>query len=385
MDLVTTSDLQVLAEREPSQPHVSLFVPTHAFGAGVQTDPIRWKNLVTRTESLLVERGMRAPDVADLLRPAWALHDDHRAWRYMSDGLAMFLRPGWHWMFRVPADVPDVAVVGDRFVVGPLLPIVTGDSHFLVLTLSQRCVRLLEGGRQRVEELELADVPTSLREILEPPEPRSHVQAFAVSPGGRSGPAIFYGQGAADENLRKDEVRRFLGRVADGVRGHLVGHDLPMVLVGLDQTLAQYREVNRYPHVVEEGVRTNPDQLSAEELHATAWPLVETVMIREREAAAERFAQLHGTGRASTDPDRIEDAARHGRVETLFLSVEPWCWDKVAGSTTAVVELGADEAFSRCEQLDRLAVDTLLLKGRIHAVTAAEMPGGSDVAAVFRY
>ena len=46
---------------------------------------------------------------------------------------------------------PDVAVVGDRFVVGPLLPIVTGDSHFLVLTLSQRCVRLLEGGRQRVE------------------------------------------------------------------------------------------------------------------------------------------------------------------------------------------------------------------------------------------
>ena len=161
MDLVTSSDLDLLAQRAQPQTHVSLFIPTHAFGAGVQTDPIRWKNLVTKTESVLTGRGLRAPDIADLLGPAWALYKNDRAWQYMSDGLAMFLRPGWHRMFRVPTNVPQVATIGDRFVIGPLLRIVTSDSHFLVLTLSQRRVRLLEGSPQRVEELELSDSTVS--------------------------------------------------------------------------------------------------------------------------------------------------------------------------------------------------------------------------------
>jgi hypothetical protein len=48
----------------------------------------------------------------------------------------------------------------------------------------------------------------------------------------------------------------------------------------------------------------------------------------------ERFGQLHGTGRASNNPAKIEDVARHGRVEP----------------------------FRRCELLDRVAVDTLRLQ-----------------------
>jgi hypothetical protein len=130
---------------------------------------------------------MRAPEIADLLTPAWELRDEYRAWRYMSDGLAMFLRPGWYRMFRVPVGVPEVATIGDRFVVGPLLRVVTEDGHFLVLALSQRRVRLLEGSLQRVEELELADVPTSLRDVIAPPEPRSQAMAFPVSSGRQAG------------------------------------------------------------------------------------------------------------------------------------------------------------------------------------------------------
>jgi hypothetical protein len=71
----------------------------------------------------------------------------HEAGRYMSDGLVTFLRPGWHRMFRVPTTVPEVATIGDRFVISPLLRVVTGAAHFLVLTVSQRRVRLLEGCR----------------------------------------------------------------------------------------------------------------------------------------------------------------------------------------------------------------------------------------------
>lgn len=384
MDLLTRADLEQLAQRGGREPHLSLFIPTHAFGAGTRTDPIRWKNLVARVEGALAEDGMRAPEIAELLSPAWELRDDYLAWRYMSDGLAMFLRPGWYRTFRVPVGVPEVATLGDRFVVGPLLRIVTGDGHFLLLALSQRRVRLLEGSMQRVEELELADVPTSLRDVVAPSEPRPQAIAFPVAPGRRAGAAVFYGHGGTDDDVKKEEVRRFLRRVADGLRDYLTGHDLPMVQVGLNELVSLYREVNQYPHVADDAVLQNPDQLSAEELHAAAWPIVETILGRERGVAVGRFEELHGTGLASNNPARIEEAARNGRVETLFLATEPWCWEQLEDGA-AVVRLGAHEAFGHCELLDRAAVDTLSRGGHVYAVPAAEVPGGGDVAAIYRY
>lgn len=385
MDLLTKADLERLAERGSPDLHVSLFSPTHAYGEGTRTDPIRWKNLVSLVERTLAEQGIRAPEIADLLSPAWQLLEDHFAWRYMSDGLALYLRPGWHQLFRVPTTVPEVATIGDRFVVGPLLRTVTADSHFLVLALSQRRVRLLEGSRQRVEELELAEVPTSLRDVIEPPEPRSDTMTFPLSSGGRGGgAAVFFGHGTADDDFKQDQLRSFLRQVAAGLADYLTDQNLPMVLLGLDETVSQYRDLNRYAHVIEDAVRQNPDELSVDELHSLAWPLVETILAAERKAAVGRFEELHGTGRAVNDPTKIGEAARHGRVDTLFLATEPWCWEHLPDGAE-VVELGVDEAFGHCELLDRAAIDSLSAGGQVYAVPAAEVPGGGDIAAIFRY
>ena len=155
-------------------------------------------------------------------------------------------------------------------------------------------------------------------------------------------------------------------------------------LTGLNEMLSLYREVNGYPDVIDEAVRQNPDQLSVEELHAAAWPLVETILNQERASAIGRFEELHGTGLASTNPAKIEEAARHGRVETLFLATEPWCWDQLSGGAV-VVQLGVDEAFAHCELLNRTAIHALSARGHIYAVPAAEVPGGGDIAAIFRY
>ncbi len=71
-------------------------------------------------------------------------------------------------------------------------------------------------------------------------------------------------------------------------------------------------------------------------------------------------------------------------VETLFLATEPWCWEQLSGGAT-VVELGVDEAFAHCELLDRKAIHVLSARGDLYAVPAAEVPGGGDIAAIFRY
>lgn len=71
-------------------------------------------------------------------------------------------------------------------------------------------------------------------------------------------------------------------------------------------------------------------------------------------------------------------------METLFLATEPWCWEQLP-ERGAVAQLGVDKAFGRCELLDRAAVHTLSGRGHVYAVPAAEVPGGGDVAAIFRY
>jgi hypothetical protein len=80
----------------------------------------------------------------------------------------------------------------------------------------------------------------------------------------------------------------------------------------------------------------------------------------------------------------IEAAARQGRVETLLVATRPWCREHFPAGVR-VVQLGADETFSHCELLDRAAAETLSRGGQVHALRTPEIPGGSDIAAVFRY
>jgi hypothetical protein len=384
MDLLTRTDLDALAQRDDPGTHLSMFMPTQRTGTDGRADPLRWKNLLTSTESALADHGMRRSEIEDLLGPAWALHDDERGWQEVSDGLAMFVRPGWSRSYRVPLGVPELVTIGEYFVTGPLMRIVARDAHFLLLALSQRNVRLLEGSMQQVEEIELRDVPTDLRAVMREFEPRGDTMARPLTRGAGGGRAVFYGHAASGEDVKKDDRERFLRQVADGLAEYLGTQDLPMVLVGLEELVATYRSVNTYPHVLDEEIRSNPDGLSAEQLHEAAWPVIESVLDAQRSRALARFRELHGTGLASDQPEEIAEAAAQGRVETLFVSAEPWCWEHVSDGGS-VVHLGADDSFAVCEVLDRAITETLSHGGQVHAVPSDEISGDHDAASTFRY
>ncbi len=383
MPLFTPADLTSLANPVTGDTQISLFMPTHRFGAGIDADKLRWKNLLTGVEQVLAEQ-LRRPEIEALLAPARHLQDDETAWQHMSDGLAMFLRPDWHRTFQVPAPMPALATVGDRLVMGPMLRLLSGDEHFLVLGLSQREIRLLEGSRHSVEQIRLRDVPTSLKDVIEPQEPRSDAMARPAADAGRGGAAVFYGHGAGDQHLKNDEIVRFLRTVSTGLRDVLAGQTAPMVLVGLDQLVSAYRDVNSYGHVVEQAVDHNPDQLSVDELHQLAWPVVEHQLRERRGAVIDRFNELNGTGRVSSDLSTVSQAAHEGRVETLFVKADPWCWEGVSDDSEPVVKLGADERYAECEKIDATAVATLTNSGQVYATSQTVAPE-SEIAAIFRY
>ena len=186
MDLLTRTELESLAHTGSEGQHVSLFMPTHRFGSGVEADKLRWNNLVNGVEGVLAQR-MRRPDVHALLAPARDLQDDAMAWQYMRvmDWLCS-CAPDGHRTFRVPAPMVELATVGSRTVMGPMLRLFAGDERFLVLALSQREIRLMEGSRNVVEQVQLTDVPTSLKDAVDPQEPRSNTMARPAANAGRA-------------------------------------------------------------------------------------------------------------------------------------------------------------------------------------------------------
>lgn len=381
MDLLTPEDLAAIATPKSDGPHVSLFMPTQRISTESEADRLRWKNLIAGVEAKLLT-SMRRPDVETLLKPARDLLNDSMEWNYMSDGLVMFLNADGHESYRVPAPVNTLAAVGDRFVLGPLIRLVSGDEHFFMLALSQRKIRLLEGSRNTVEDIQLADIPASLAEVITPHDSRSDAMARPVSV--RGGRAIFYGHGGGDDHLKQDELNRFLRTVASGIRQLLGGQTSPLVLVGLENLVVGFRENNDYPYLMDEVVERNADDLSDEELHQLAWPVVEKRLQERRADVFERFKELDGTGKVSSDLQLVTQAAVEGRVETLFVRADPWAWDRATDELEPVVVLGEDTAYTSAELVDKAAIATLHKGGRVFATAQTVVPD-REVAAIFRF
>jgi Bacterial archaeo-eukaryotic release factor family 3 len=383
-DMISRADLQSLMSRT-STPCVSIYLPTHEAGAEIQQDPIRLKNLLRETEERLTAIGLRSREAQEFLEPVQHLIPERPFWQHQADGLALFRTRELFRHYRLPVRFDELVVVSDRFHIKPLLPLFTAGGRFYILALSQNAMRLLQATPHRVSEVALpASVPASLAEGLKFDDPEKQLQFHARTASGRGGrSAMFYGTGSAGED-NKEDLQRYCRQVDRGLHEILREERVPLVPAAVEYLLAIYRQANTYPHLLGEGVKGNPDELRAEELHARAWPLVEPHFRQTREEAVARYHQLAGTERVSEDVKAILPAASQGRVETLFVATGIQQWGSVAPETHAVHPHDAAEPGDE-DLLDRAAVAALLSGGTVYAVEPDRVPGGGRAAAVFRY
>ncbi|HEX2254329.1 MAG TPA: hypothetical protein VHQ65_13745 [Thermoanaerobaculia bacterium] len=386
MDRMTKDDLQSLLT-SAGGPHVSIFLPTVRAGQETQQNPIRLKNLLRDAQKRLQERGIDDDAAGNLLAPARRLLDDHDFWQHQEDGLALFVANGDLRTYRLPVRFHELAAVEDRFHLKSLFPLFNLEGHFYVLALAINSVRLLEGTRYEVREVDLRDVPKSLADALgyelEGEGLRLHLASRNAS--GAPPDAVFHGQSAGEED-HKDEIRKFFSLLDRGVQEYLSGDNAPLVLAGVDYLLPIYRDASGYSNVCKDGVVGNPEMLSSEELHRKAWSLVEEHFRAERRSAAERFGDLAGTGRASNQLDEVLPAAIDGRVDTLFVPRGVRAWGRF-GEADRRVERHDEQRSDSEDLLDRAAGQTFLNGGRVFAVAPEEVPGdnGDPVAAIYRW
>jgi hypothetical protein len=380
METLSSQELRWLSNNT-SGPCVSLYMPTHRAGAETAQDPVRLKNLLREAEHGLLASGQRGAEITRLLSPARLLLDDYAFWQHQGDGLAILSSPELFRLYRLRFAVRELAVTSDRFHLRPLLAWMAIGGPYYVLGLSQTHVRVFQGTREGLLELQSPDLPAELTRTLKHAAERQ-LQCHSASPASRRSP-VFHGHGGGDED-RKRSVLAYFQSVDEGMKNLLAQNHQPVVLAAVDYLNAIYRLANTSPTLMDDWVSGNPDHLAPEELHRKAESIVAARFIRDQALAADQYSQLWYTGRTANAPAEILPAAHQGRVQSLFVASGVQVWGQFDESSQETIVFDAPTTEAQ-DLLNLAAVRTFLSGGSVYSPALDEMPGGGPVAAVFRY
>jgi hypothetical protein len=378
---------------------VSLYHPTVQAAVEPEENSLHLKNLLARAKDELTQRGLRASEVDELLRPAYDLLDERTFWQHQLKGLALFLTQEGMRYWRLPFEVDEIVSVGDSVHLKPLLPVLNLQGHFYALALAQDKVQLYRATEHSIEEIDLGQwgVPTSLMEALryddlQKPDSQHHP---VTGPGrGQSNEAVageastrrthgFVGHGEDGEG-QKTQIRRFFNVLDDGLAKPLARETAPMVLIGVEYLRPIFKEVTSYNHVLDRGVDGNPEGFRPDEIHAKAWHVVQPHFRERIRDAKDRYHAGHVRGTASDDVSDVLAAAYEGRVGILFAhrAAEQWgIFDLAARRADVHAERGPGDV----DLVDLACRQTLATGGEVFVVEGPDMPSATALAAVYRY
>jgi hypothetical protein len=396
MELIPIDELRRFATHrceDSNDACVTVTMPTHRESHQHQQDQIRFKNLLDGAAELLEAEGFARTDIKALLDPAREdLQEDIDFWQNQLDGLCVFRSKDFLYAYRLPYAFKELVVVGPRFHIKPLLPILSGDGQYYLIALTQDEIDVYVGTRYELTELNLSDLPEDLWDLLIPKgggriqQWHTGTQASGGHPSARARPAAFHGHGAVGQQT-EDDILKLYHKVDEVITPDLGDEEIPLLLAGGDDLIALYEEANTYPYLVDDAaIRMNPAGLSHEELHERAWEILGPRFTEDRAEAQQTYEMLaaKGSTRASDDLKEIVSAAYFERVALLFVARDREIWGSFDSETN---DLRVDETSTAQNEdlLDLATLHTIFNGGMVYVVDADEMPAESSTAAVFRY
>jgi hypothetical protein len=249
------------------------------------------------------------------------------------------------------------------------------------MACSENQTRLFEGTRHHVAEVQLKDLPSNMSAALEmrgrdPDQPPKRLGRRPRYGGG--------GRWHVGDEGQKILYRKYFLQIDRALRPLYGNFSDPLVIAGVGYLLPIFREASSYRHLAVQGIPGNPEHLSAQELHAKAWPIVEPILAEPRRAALERYRALRGTGRTSDDLETVLSAALDGRVESLFLNLAVARYGVFDHAARSAVVRDTPEP-GDVDLAARAARWAYRTGAEIFAGEPPDIPEGSSIAAVFRY
>jgi hypothetical protein len=374
-DTFDKNELDILLKHE-SKPCISIYIPTRRGGKESLQNQVRFKNTMEKIK----------PITAGIdLEPAMALLENGNAafWQYQKDGFALFMSPELMRGYRLSMDTPEVVVAADQFHLKPVLPLVVYDAGFFILALSQNECRLYQCTMQHCDEIRPKNLPDSLSQALKFDLQEKQLQFHTASqtsqaPGRKA--TVFHGQGVADDE-DKDRILRYFQAINKALTAFLGPRTELLILAGVEYLHALYRSANTYPHLINQGITGNPENLTAQDLHEAARKIVSPHTRKDMEHAVKAYQDLKGTGKTANDLAHILHQAPTGQVKHMMVARDVDQWGQFSRNDEPVFH-SVNQAQDQ-DLLNVAACHGLRNGASVFPLPLKEMPDDSPVAAVF--
>lgn len=365
-------------------PCLSLYQPTHRRHPENQQDPIRFRNLVKKLEESLLQEYTK-DQIQPLLKPFLELADDREFWNHTLDGLAVLGAKGLFRVYELQRPVAELAVVADSLHTKPLVRILQSADRFQILGVSRQAIKLFEGNRDALDEIEPAKgVPQTITEALgeELTEPHQTVASYGGVGGSHS--PMHHGHGGRESEVDIDAERFFRAVDREVLKHHSKPSGLPLILAALPEHHHLFHQVSHNQFLIAESIDVHPDALTIDELRQRAWQVIEPHYLARLAALVEQFRTARSRDLGSDELTHVARAVVAGRVATLLIEADR----EVPGRTdaaTGAIEFG-DLAHPEVDDvLDDLGALALKLGGEVAIVPAERMPTKTGIAAIYRY
>ena len=381
--LLTKESIASLAtDHQP--PCLSLYQPTHRYYPENKQDPIRFRNLV---KDLEISLRQKYPTVEThlLMEPFEALAKDREFWNHTLDGLAVMRGLGLFQVFLTQRPVAELAIVADSFHLKPLRRLLQSVDRYQILGLSLDKIRLFEGNRDAIDEIDLVPgVPRTIEEALGDQLTEPHLTVRSLGGTGQSGTAMRHGHGAKKDEVDIEAERFF--RVIDSaiLEYYSRPSGLPLILAALSDHQYLFHRISHNPFLMTEGINLNLDAISTDELQERAWQVVEPQYQAQLSALIEEFVTTYSKGLGSADLVQVAHASVNGKIATLLIESDRQIPGRL-DIQTGKIELANLDNPQIDDLLDDLGELVEKKGGQVMIIPSEQMPSQTGLAAIYRY
>lgn len=386
MPLITKKEIAELHEINQDN-CISIFIPTHRGGKKViqEEDTLSLKNQLKDVKQKLDKKGLNGDAINKLTKPVQDLIDDSSFWREQSDGLAIFLADGYLKVYTIPVYFMEFNYVSNSFYLKPLMPMFVGDGDFYLLSLERRNVKLYDCTQHSFTEIVIDDlIPESKRDRVGFDFEEKNLQ-FRSGGTGQAGQAMYHGQEAAT-GARKNEIKKYLRAINDGIAPLLRDESKPMLVAAQDPIFDIYKEVNTYASLKEGNITTDFSNTDIFEIHELAWEKIAPLFDQKRKDKIAQFLSEQGTGKTAIGIDKIIPAAINGKIDTLFCENKADIFGDFTKENSVITVTQSEENNNTISLLNVAVIKTFLNGGDVYLIDKEDMPNKNSRAnALFRF
>ncbi|PRX50606.1 baeRF7 domain-containing protein [Salegentibacter salegens] len=384
MSLINEKDLQKLSNQE-NKTCISIFIPTERAGKDVleEKNKTHLKSLWKEVGNELKKKDISEEKIQEIGKPIEELINDKSFWRHQSDGLAIFAAEGFFEKYTLPVNFETHTYISNEFYIKPLVPILSGDARFNLLSLQVEEVKLYEATKFSIGTVEIDDlVPSRLEDrVGYDYEEKTLQQKSGASSMGQKN---MHGHAGSDRE-RKDEILRFFHAVDKGLNEYLQKEKLPLVVACQDYLFPIYKEANTYQNFYEEVVPGNPSDTDMFGLHQAALKTLEPFLEKTKKEKMKKFNELNYTDNTGTSVTDILPAIQQGKVDTLFLENRSEIWGTY-NNDNMNVSIDDEQTSKNYSLMNWAAKEVLRQGGNVFLIPDAQMPEKqSKMNALYRF